>query len=142
MKKLIDALEDREVGELRDVASEWDLQGFKEMDKPALVNAVEMKIRESEFPKEVGEKLTVDMIYLLELLINQKDNSKSLDELREGFLKIGSKSEFQEVYNDLFSLGIIYQTGAQITAGEVYIPKEVSLWLEDLVSEELTAMEE
>jgi hypothetical protein len=82
------------------------------------------------------------MIYLLELLINQKDNSKSLDELREGFLKIGSKSEFQEVYNDLFSLGIIYQTGAQITAGEVYIPKEVSLWLEDLVSEELTAMEE
>jgi hypothetical protein len=112
------------------------------MDKPTLVNAVEMKIREPEFPEEVREKLTADMIYLLDLLINQEDNSMSLGKLREGFLKIGTKSEFQEVYNDLFSLGIIFQTGAKLTAGEVYIPQEISLWLEDVVSEELTAMEE
>lgn len=142
MKTLIDALENRDIGQLRDISAEWQIQRFKEMDKPELVNEIEMKIREPNFPGQVRYKLSADMIYLLDVLLTQEDNSLSLDKLEEEFLQIGTKSDFQEVYNDLFSLGIIYQTGVQLPSGKVYIPKEISLWLDNMISEQITAMEE
>jgi hypothetical protein len=52
MKKVIEALEDRDIGQLRDIGAEWQIQRFEEMDKPELVNAIEMKIREPNFRKK------------------------------------------------------------------------------------------
>lgn len=129
MKDITEILLEKDEGQLKAIASEYEVPRFKNKNKKELVNEVELLMKSPDFKERVKEKLSIPMINLLNLIMESKNHCRNLDSLKDEFPKyMATELTFESLINQLLSLGIIHRIEEDGKIG-LCIPFEVHKWL-------------
>jgi hypothetical protein len=135
MKNIIDGLYDMDTGNLRNVAEKYNIMRWEDAPRKDLINKIEARMREPGFEEDMKEKLDDEMIIILDEVLNG-DNYETVEKVKQRFLDIKTTADFRETYENLLSLGLIFE-GRRDDKDIVYVPKELTKGINNYVSQKL-----
>ncbi|MBD3215007.1 MAG: hypothetical protein GF311_20515 [Candidatus Lokiarchaeota archaeon] len=135
MKNIIDGLYDMDTGNLRNIAEKYNIMRWEDAPRKDLINKIEARMREPGFEEDMKEKLDDEMIIILDEVLNG-DNYETVEKVKQRFLDIKATADFRETYENLLSLGLIFE-GRRDDKDIVYVPKELTKWINNHVSQKL-----
>jgi hypothetical protein len=134
-------LNEKSLGVLRSIASHYNLQRFKDLNKEELVNKIEMFMKSDQFQEEIEQRLTIPMIRFLNLLMKADNKCETYSQLESRFPETRrSPNLFYDTHYKLSIEGLIYDLTDEQGRQVICIPKEFVTWLEEFGQKQISEL--